>query len=259
MDGDTMQARSLREVFASMSHGPADPSAALADAGHGDLPPDLVSEAIVNYADAAPVEVAQHLSPFVVANSAVPASSGHPYPAADVHEGLTLLGSAPDPLHPDLGDHDPFDVDHHQTGYHTSLLDDGTHHAGPAVDPHHDGHLDNHLDPQHGSDPAGGHDTHADLWFGHGQAAALAPHLDAPVATQPDDTHHTHLDGGAQPDPWLDVHAVPEHATADAAPLWPEHAGSHEAAVHDLGHPGAALPVDDPGTHDLPADGAGHA
>ncbi len=42
-------------------------------AGTVTCPPDLVAEAVVNYADTAPVEVAEHLAPFVTANSGVPA------------------------------------------------------------------------------------------------------------------------------------------------------------------------------------------
>jgi hypothetical protein len=69
-------ARPLRDVFADLlgDAGGArpDPAAALAAAGHPDLPPQLVAEAVVSYADTAPVEVAEHLAPYVTAHSGVP-------------------------------------------------------------------------------------------------------------------------------------------------------------------------------------------
>jgi hypothetical protein len=69
-------ARPLKDVFADLLGGGdgarPDPEAALAAAGHPDLPPELVAEAVVSYADTAPVEVAEHLSPYVIAHSGVP-------------------------------------------------------------------------------------------------------------------------------------------------------------------------------------------
>jgi hypothetical protein len=66
-------ARPLKDVFAELTgDDAARADEVLAASGHGDLPPDLVAEAVVNYADTAPVEVAEHLAPFVTANSAVP-------------------------------------------------------------------------------------------------------------------------------------------------------------------------------------------
>src|SRR4051794_4956964 len=124
---------SLRELFASMSHGGADPAAALAQAGHGDLPGHLVTEAIINYADSAPVEVAEHLSPYVVANSAVPAPDGHPYPVTELHDGFSLLSSAPEPVDTDATD-DPFEV-HHDVDH--PALDDASH--AVDIDGLHDG------------------------------------------------------------------------------------------------------------------------
>ena len=75
-------ARSLREVFESLAGDP-DPDAALAAAGHAGLPADLFTEALVNYADTAPPEVAEHLSPVVLGAS------------SDAGLGLELLSSAP--------------------------------------------------------------------------------------------------------------------------------------------------------------------
>jgi hypothetical protein len=69
-------ARPLRDVFADLlgDAGAArpDPDALLAASGHAHLPAHLVAEAMVNYADTAPVEVAEHLAPYVTAHSGVP-------------------------------------------------------------------------------------------------------------------------------------------------------------------------------------------
>jgi len=92
-------ARPLRDVFDEVARGDlgAAPADTLADSGHGDLPDQLVSEAIVNYADTAPVEVAEHLAPFVMVHSAVPVDDAG---AADLAsgEGLDLLATAPEPI-----------------------------------------------------------------------------------------------------------------------------------------------------------------
>lgn len=84
----------LADDVARQAHA-ADPAGVLGDAGHGDLPGDLVAEAIVSFADTAPFEVAEHLAPFVTAHSVVPAADGEP-PAASA--GLDLLATAPDSL-----------------------------------------------------------------------------------------------------------------------------------------------------------------
>lgn len=93
------QGRPLRAVFEELLGDDvarqaytADPTGTLGDAGHGDLPGDLVAEAIVSFADTAPPAVAEHLAPFVTAHSAVPATDGEP-PAAPA--GLDLLATAP--------------------------------------------------------------------------------------------------------------------------------------------------------------------
>lgn len=107
-------ARPLRELLADLAgdahaaraHG-GDPQAYLAAHGHPDLPADLVAEAVVNYADTAPAEVAEHLAPFVTAHT------GGADPEADL---FGLLTSAPvgadegavddDPMLDDLPDAD---------------------------------------------------------------------------------------------------------------------------------------------------------
>lgn len=75
-------ARSLHEVFQTLAGDP-DPDAVLAAAGHAGLPADLLTEAIVSFADTAPPEVAEHLSPVVLGASSDPGL------------GLELLTSAP--------------------------------------------------------------------------------------------------------------------------------------------------------------------
>jgi hypothetical protein len=69
-------ARPLRDVFADATGDEAarasDPAELLRSSGHEDLPDTLVAEAVTSYADTAPVEVAEHLSQYVMANSAVP-------------------------------------------------------------------------------------------------------------------------------------------------------------------------------------------
>ena len=86
--------RPLRDVFTDLvgEPGPTDPAALLSGHGHPGLPDDLVAEAVVSYADTAPVEVAEHLAPYVTAHSVVGAD-----PEAEAPEGwLGLLGTAPD-------------------------------------------------------------------------------------------------------------------------------------------------------------------
>ncbi|MQA61531.1 MAG: hypothetical protein GEU86_08545 [Actinophytocola sp.] len=85
--------RSLRAVFdelVSGAHADRDPAALLREAGHHDLPGSLIADAIVSYADTAPVALAEHLAPFVTAHTA--AASDEP---ADPTHGLRLLGTAP--------------------------------------------------------------------------------------------------------------------------------------------------------------------
>jgi hypothetical protein len=67
-------ARPLRDVFADLTGAgdAAGPAELLRDSGHPDLPDELVAEAVGSFADTAPIEVAEHLSPYVMAGSAVP-------------------------------------------------------------------------------------------------------------------------------------------------------------------------------------------
>jgi hypothetical protein len=102
-------ARPLRDVFDELARGTS-PAGALADSGHQDLPDRLVSEAIVNYADTAPIEVAEHLAPFVKVHSAVPAEDSDGTDAAGLaaDRGLDLLATAPDQVvSDDAGEPEP--------------------------------------------------------------------------------------------------------------------------------------------------------
>jgi hypothetical protein len=90
-------ARPLHSVFADLvgERGASGlgPDEVLAAGGHPDLPAGLVAEAVVSYADTAPVEVAEHLAPYVRANSAVPQAGG---PAAiEEPHWYDLLATAP--------------------------------------------------------------------------------------------------------------------------------------------------------------------
>jgi hypothetical protein len=107
--------RPLREVLGGQADRLAeDRHAALAEAGHPDLPDALVAEAVVSFADTAPHQVAEHLAPFVTAHSAV--RLGEPAGAdADLSHGLHLLATAPtapsDADDADAADADPDDLD----------------------------------------------------------------------------------------------------------------------------------------------------
>jgi hypothetical protein len=66
--------RPLRELLTDLvGDAGAHPDGAqmyLAEHGHADLPPELVAEAVVSFADTAPPEVAEQLAPFVTAHTA---------------------------------------------------------------------------------------------------------------------------------------------------------------------------------------------
>src|ERR1700754_721362 len=103
------------DADAARAHG--DPEAYLAAHGHADLPPDLVAEAVVSYADTAPVGVAEHLAPYVTTHSAVPAEE----PPSDDWFGLLTTAPAEDlDVDPDIDD----------------IPDDAAppDHSGPALD-----------------------------------------------------------------------------------------------------------------------------
>lgn len=222
---------SLRELFASLSGGATaageDPAAVLASGGHGELPDHLVAEAIGNYADTAPVEVAEHLSPYVLAHSAVPGlepDGWHSTGSGDAADGLALLASAPD-----LGViHDqPDDLEIPIVG----------HEAVPEAHPH-----DGAPDALHDGIPDAAHDGPADLDFGHGHDLVAA----GTHAPQTDFEHHDAL-------PTRD--ALDTHGDGNAAD-WstddlqqPAHEGAGEGVEehhHDWDDHQAAHPLDLP-------------
>jgi len=109
--------RPLRDVFTALAGEDGarapEPTEVLRANGHADLSDGLVAEAVVSYADTAPIEVAEHLAPFVMANSAVPIA-GVDLDTADVEPSSWLdavanasVSADVDPAahldHPDLG------------------------------------------------------------------------------------------------------------------------------------------------------------
>jgi hypothetical protein len=90
-----MDARPLKDVFTDLVGDPSAGADALAAAGY-DLPADLVAEAVVSFAGTAPAEVAEHLAPFVTANSGVPTDD------AGTDDWFDLLATAPESTAPDL-------------------------------------------------------------------------------------------------------------------------------------------------------------
>ncbi len=241
--------RPLRDVFADLAGEPGTdtPSDVLAANGHPDLSDGLVAEAVVNYADTAPIEVAQHLAPFVMAHSPVPVVSGYD---DDAPTWLAALSSAPvpDEIDPaavlDLGqDHglDPAVAGDQGRG----LSADASHALGPGhvLDP---GHT---VDPGHGLDPGFGHgdrpgDQPADRLGDGASGEAGARHPGSAEGLPGADDLHLyagHLDPTHLDPSYLDPgHLDPSH-------LDPSHLDA--AAFGD--------PVDDDGSGD---DGeAGHA
>lgn len=153
--------RPLRDAFNEVSGsagqaGTAGPEQVLRAAGHPDLPGELLGEAVVNYADSAPPEVAEHLAPLVMAHTGIVAHARN-VGEIDPEQWLDRLATAPE-----LGTDPQMRVDHD--------LDDIP--AGPIVD--------SHLDQEAGgsfedlSDQDGGLFTDpVDLDFGQGDASAV--------------------------------------------------------------------------------------
>jgi hypothetical protein len=92
-------ARPLRDVFTDLTGEGAtgagtEPDELLRAQGHEDLGDDLIGEALVNFADSAPFEVAEHLAQFVMAHSPVPMIDPEAT-AGDLPDWVDLLASAP--------------------------------------------------------------------------------------------------------------------------------------------------------------------
>jgi hypothetical protein len=148
----------LRDVFAGLAGtgGAGEPATVLAASGHDDLPDGLIAEAVVNYADTAPVEVAEHLAPFVRAHSAVPGATGEP------PSWLTAVGTAPmdvDAMDPAAAGHDLDDVG------------DGTSTAPPSEVPEDPGRTDEHYGQ--GDTAPGGHEPADARWTPPDQGSDL--------------------------------------------------------------------------------------
>ncbi|MDG4773283.1 hypothetical protein [Solwaraspora sp. WMMD792] len=144
-------ARSLHEIFAGLPGDAAAHSdvAAVLDAnGYADLPPELLAQAVVSYADTAPAEVAEHLAPFVTAHSQVGGDGTVP---DDLASPLDLLATAPAPAFdaampddpafdgPDLDDPGldtapPDGPGFDTSGFDTPGFDDPGFAAGPEID-----------------------------------------------------------------------------------------------------------------------------
>ena len=175
--------RPLRELFDHLATRAADsadgaapaPRAALDQAGHGDLPADLVAEALVSYAATATPDVAERLGPFVTAHSGVPTPDGDPAGPVSVAEGFGLLTAAvaPDPPDPfdELG---PDTLGPDTLALDRLALDDGAPAAGDLPDRAPDGTADRTQDD--------------DFVAGFGTGTGTGPDDDAAEPGQPDQT-----------------------------------------------------------------------
>jgi hypothetical protein len=191
------RARPLRDVFSDLvgtdtvDH--AGPAEVLRAGGHPDLPDTLVAEAVGSYADTAPIEVAEHLSPYVMAHSPVPQVDA---PEADPAGWFDAVASAPAA---DLGADPLGGLDD---------LADVAHVAGPA-------HAPAAADPGH------------DLAFGHGSASGPDPAGGAdPTGTY----EHGTVDPDHPGDPGLDALGSP---AADDLTDLPDASGLHAAHLDD--------------------------
>ena len=132
-------------------HGPdADPAAVLSDHGFEDLPPEALSSALLHFAERAPLELADALSPIVTRLSDVPFDDGDlaPHPGADtvladggsVFDLLNEIELADDSYHAD-----PSELDTEDDLDHPGTTDDD------YTDPDHDLAVDDTDDHTFGS------------------------------------------------------------------------------------------------------------
>jgi hypothetical protein len=232
-------AQPLRDVFTALAGEPGHeaPGDVLAAHGHPDLPEGLVAEAVVSYADTAPIEVAEHLAPYVMAHSPVP-------------DQASFVEDPPDWLHALSGAAvaEPVDVDPGVTLDHPHDPGDGPGLGGHAILPG----GDHAVDPIHvfdqGHDP-GSHtpgidleqpgDAQQMLHFGQGATALHRTDEEQPGHELASFAHHDDPDDpGAQ---HLAAHE-PLDAADDASPVsepadlfGPEHHGHGPVDDHDLG------------------------
>jgi hypothetical protein len=235
---DMPPARPLRDVFAGLS-GTGDgsgadarsPDALLAEAGHPQLPAGLVAEAVVSYADTAPIEVAEHLAPYVMAHSAVPTDlvedvdqpswhemlSGAPDPAGighlppdDDQPGTGIAGETPHSWFGSGATHDGVDLDFGQGATGTDAAagpDHGMHAAHPAA---------------LGDGPGGGH--HGQAYHGDQHVLDVLTPFDDPPP-HGDQAHHGYLEDGHVHD------SQPHHDHGDTDAAGVDHhdlTGGHE-------------------------------
>jgi hypothetical protein len=200
-------ARPLRDVFADLS-GTADgsgvdgrsPEALLAEAGHPQLPAGLVAEAVVSYADTAPIEVAEHLAPYVMAHSAVPTDV---VDDVDQPRWFELLSAAPDPAgieplpavdHPGPEAVDPTAHVWFGAGATDAAVDLDFGHGAAGTDVasgHEHGTHPGHLAAL-GDGPGGDPDGHG--YHGDVQVVDAAMPLDNPGSDEGHPHHHAYLD-----------------------------------------------------------------
>lgn len=203
--------RSLRELFAELSRpGSPDPAELLRAAGYGDVPGALLTEAVLSYAGTAPLEVAEHLAPFVVAHGPVPAPDADTAPTS-TPDGLSLLTTAPrvDAPRGDLPAVDPDDgrLDGH-VDVDPSGLDDGSGSGGARGDDVDPAAVDGLDAPHPGPAAADPHPALGTFGGGHDTEPPVRPHdqdadghrvdpADTPV--EPDHVHDLDDPAGARP------------------------------------------------------------
>ncbi|MFV2102328.1 hypothetical protein [Micromonospora sp. LOL_024] len=187
-------ARSLHEIITGLTGDAGDPgdlAAVLRASGFTDLPPDLLAEAVVNFADTAPAEIAEHLAPFVMAHGPIAQADTA---AGDIGQLSDLLATART-AEPDVGSVPEIDAPVDPDGLDAAdLLDEQGHHTEDA--------------------PGGLAPVPPDTAFGHGAGAAdpvladeLAFDAVAPQAGDIDTPQRSALDepaDGPVPDgdPW---------------------------------------------------------
>lgn len=164
-------ARPLRDVLTDLvgDGDAAGPAEVLAAGGHAGLPVELVAEAVGSFADTAPIEVAEHLSPYVMANSPVPLPDAPDVDLSGWLEAVTTAPPAPDVDPTALLDDAPADTDFGATAAEVDDISFGQGHTDTApdhdpstVDTHdHDHESDSGYDVDHGYEPIDGTYDHA--------------------------------------------------------------------------------------------------
>lgn len=224
-------ARSLHEIFAGLTgdaaaHGEV--AAVLHANGYADLPAELLTQAVVSYAETAPAEVAEHLAPLVMANSPVPGAEGTAL--AESGSPLDLLAAAPTAVLDDASLDD--------AGFDAASLDDavldGVPQLDAAVEQTDDAHFLDEESLDEASDAVAGRPdtfdgTPLEASFGHG---------DGPVAEQADAVAAGPATEAAEPVTFEDTDDpldLPDDPLLPVDP-WAVPAASDDAAeIDDLG------------------------